>query len=226
LLAIADGAGSASHAAQAATSAVESAIRTLNCCFGSADFVADRGEQAMRDAFADARATLLAMAASMEVDPRQLATTLTCAAVSTNGLFVGQIGDGMVIAEQPNGSLVAASQPQRGEYANETHFLTQKDALAKVVVTSADSVRSIIMLTDGLLPVVVAFPSLLPWEPFCRPLIEFVAKTDDVVHANGALTDLLCADRIRARTDDDLSIILLTRSLHPQIEGRAEDRVP
>ena len=70
--------------------------------------------------------------------PRAYATTLTCAVATDGGLAVAQIGDGIVVARQEDGELFAAVQPQHGEYANETFFLTMTDALEKITLATAD----------------------------------------------------------------------------------------
>ncbi len=63
---------------------------------------------------------------------RDFATTLTCLAATPEQLIVGQLGDGAVVARGADGILDTVTTLQRGEYANETYFLTQEQALEQV----------------------------------------------------------------------------------------------
>ena len=82
---------------------------------------------------------------------RELASTLLCAAVYKDKLFTMHIGDG-VIAYRKNGSLLVLSEPDNGEYANITTFVTSRDALEHMrlkVADIPDDVDALFLMSDG-----------------------------------------------------------------------------
>ncbi len=97
------------------------------------------------------------------VAPRLFAITLRCAIATGARLVVGPVGDGVIVAESEADSFFAATQPQQGEYVNETAFLTRRSELHSIVVTSYPYLlRALAVTTDGLLDLALA---RLPQQP-------------------------------------------------------------
>jgi hypothetical protein len=117
-----------------------------------------------------------------------------------------------VVAGEAPDKLFLVNRPQRGEYANETYFLTQEDALEQVQVSVFEkAVNFLAVMSDGLTRLAIKLPDHEPHLPFFQPLFAFVAHADDEVQASRHLVDFLTSERVCARTDDDKSLVLAVR---------------
>jgi hypothetical protein len=143
---------------------------------------------------------------------RAFACTLTCVVAGPDRLAVGQIGDGAVIAAGEGSPLFTATRLQRGEYANETHFLTEAGALDQLVVEIFERrVLRLAVMSDGLIRLALKMPAQEPHAPFFQPLFAFAGGITDAVKASGQLAEFLSSERVNARTDDDKSLVLAVR---------------
>lgn len=213
IVALADGAGSAAHADLGAQAAVEAALEALAGML--ADAPDERDEEyagwdaVLLEAFFVARQALVDLAETEGVPLRELSATLTCVIASEDGLAVAQLGDGAVVAGEPGGPLFAATQAQRGEYANETYFLTQADALEHVQTGVYEGpLRALAVMSDGLLRLALKLPGHEPHTPFFQPLFAFAAGVTDSDQAGEQLAAFLSSERVCARTDDDKALVL------------------
>jgi hypothetical protein len=218
LVALADGAGSAGRAEEGARCAVEAALAALAA--GLEDDLPEEDEDweaALRSAFAQARQALLELADTAEEPPREYATTLTCA-IAGSRLAVGQLGDGAVVARSSKGELQTVTRLQRGEYANETYFLTQEDALEQLQVYCVEGpVEALAVMSDGLIRLALRLPENEPHSPFFQPLFAF-AGSATAEHSGGdqaveQLMAFLDSERVRLRTDDDKALVLAVREV-------------
>ncbi len=176
------------------------------------DMAADGYRLALDTGFRAARAALEDLAVATWEPLRAFACTLTCAVAGPDALGVAQIGDGIAVARRDGGDLFAASRPQKGEYANEAHFLTRADALARVEHTVASGRADAVGLTtDGLLRLALRWPELAPHAPFWTPLLAFAARAGDPTWAGAQLAGFLGSPRVAARTDDDTTLVLAVR---------------
>jgi hypothetical protein len=102
--------------------------------------------------------------------------------------------------------------PQRGEYANTTRFLTDVDALTWVQAEAfAGPVADIALLTDGLEPLALHYASKSVHQPFFAGMFQpLIAVHDDgeIKQLSAALAKFLTSERVRSRTDDDVSVLL------------------
>lgn len=218
LLVVADGAGSAERSAEGAQCASQAALAALaGALAGGWPASPDPWRDLFVAAYATAKAELETLAAASGLPSRAFATTLLCAALADQGLAVAQLGDGVAAAFAANsnpangGDWFLAAQPQRGEYANETYFLSQADALQHIdVAVYAEPVRALALMTDGLLRLVLN-GQRQPHEPFFRPLLTFGVEVDDAAQGNGQLAGFLASERVCARTDDDKTVVLALR---------------
>ena len=135
IIAVADGSGSARRSAAGSQCVVAQAIDSLEAALSRGAPYSDLGwESLLTEAFRQARRAILDLAREEDSPVRAFDTTLTCAVASAKGLVAGQIGDCLVVARCEDGKMFTATQPQRGEYANETFFLTGDDALKRLDV--------------------------------------------------------------------------------------------
>ncbi len=226
LIAVADGAGSAERSDQGAQLAVEQVIAAAEASLAEGMPADDAAWEALlTDAFCQARQALEKLAAADDVSSRAFATTLTCAVVANEWLAVAQIGDGVVVARDEDGELFAVTQPQRGEYANETYFLTMAEALQRVDVrVCRRKLDALAVMTDGLIRLAMKINTNEPHLPFFRPLFAFTAQLEDTSEAREQLQALLASDRVCERTDDDKTLVLAARAFPSTREAQHEDK--
>jgi hypothetical protein len=208
LAVVADGAGSAEAAEIGARLAVETALEALavELC---ESIVEDRAA-AIRAAFLEARETIAHRAADDGRPLAAYATTLTCLVAWREGAIIGRVGDGFAVVADVEDGLRALppSRPDRGEYANETVFLTGPDGDDRLEIAELEGpIGGVAVSTDGLLRLAIELASYRPHARFFRPLFAFARQTDPET-ADGQLAAFLASDRVRARTDDDATLVL------------------
>jgi hypothetical protein len=198
-LAVADGAGSAPHAAAGSAAAVRAAV----------DAVAAGASPA--DALAAALAAVEEEARRLGAAPRALATTLIVAAADAGGVAAAQVGDGALVVDD-GGGMRALTLPVTGEFANETVFLTTPGALQDAQHARwAGRPLHLAAFSDGVQALALRRPDHAPHAPFFAPLFRFAAATPDA----GELAAFLAGPRVTARADDDLTLLLAVRGEGP-----------
>lgn len=212
--AVADGAGSASHAefgAQASCNSLVAAVRRW--WQDPARMALD--EDVLEFFFATAASSLAEEARSRGCALRELACTALLAVVTPEMAGFAQIGDGaMVFRTLSEPELQTAFWPQEGEYANITQFLTdpqwsqqlRKRCLAEVV-------SHLSLFTDGLQRLALKLAEHQPHAPFFTPLWQALAALDPAAQAQFAhdMAQWLVSAPIETRTDDDKTLALAVR---------------
>ncbi len=211
VVATADGAGSARQGEMGAKVAVNQAIEYLSTQAITLDILSD--DQILRELLTQsmlaAKSAVEDEAVKLNYQPRDLATTLIVMIATPKVVAVAQIGDGLAVAQDSKGNLLALTTPDHGEYINETTFLTNPHALQSVQMRLwREDVVNIGVLTDGLQMLALNMVVGKPHEPFFLPLFNFVAQTDDKTIANEQLVRFLSSERITHRTDDDLTLVI------------------
>ena len=205
-VAVADGAGSASHAQVGSRLA---ARRAVSAVFDRMLLPRTGGVYAMLDdAFAQARRELEFEAAASKRDLRDLSATLTVVIAMPDCLGVAQTGDGLVVALEPDGSLIPLTRPQRGEYANETHFLTGPGGEAPRYIHIGEAAPGFAVITDGLLPVSTDLKTGRPHAPFFQPFFKTLQQGSATPDLKRHLEQFLESPRLRQRVDDDLTLVV------------------
>ncbi len=209
--AVADGAGSASLSdvgAQVATrTAVEQIKRQWDRLAAEQSEVC--WEPLLGEVLEHAQNAIAAESLTRDVEVRQLATTLLILVASSQEVAVAQIGDGAVVIGDRQGHITALTQPENGEYANETTFLISPNALesAQIKVWEGE-IAHFALFSDGLQRLALKLPEGTPHAPFFTPLFRFVDQMEDSQAAESELQGFLSHPRITERTDDDLTIVL------------------
>lgn len=218
LIATADGAGSADRSQAGAACAVEVALAFLEGALTALVPEDEAGwERLLTEAFKQARAAVFALADAECLPARAFACTLTLVIANDDWLVTGQIGDGVVVAQTLSGELITVAPPQRGEYANETHFLIADDALNNFdgriyrQHESIEALTALAVMTDGLLRLALDVTDHRPHAPFFNPLLNFAAHHPDPKEARDQLCSFLDSPRVNARTDDDKTLVLAAR---------------
>ncbi|MDZ8024269.1 MAG: PP2C family serine/threonine-protein phosphatase [Nostoc sp. ChiQUE01a] len=209
--AAADGAGSASLGKVGAMLAVETAIENLSSKGLTRSSLTHDADvrSLLNDAILAAKKAVEDEAVACDKELGDLATTLIIMVATPDVVAVAQIGDGLAVAKDRLGNLLALTMPDSGEYINETTFLTSPTALdtAQMKLWRTDIVN-VGIITDGLQMLALNMVVGEPHKPFFFPLFEFVANAEDKTAAKEQLVKFLRSERIAQRTDDDLTLII------------------
>jgi Protein phosphatase 2C len=136
-----------------------------------------------------------------------LSTTLLAFIATPEWLGAMQIGDGFIVVGSAGSELELLFQPTKGEYINETCFVTSPTALEQMQVkVYAEPPQFICAATDGLERLAIRFQDWLPFPPFFQPLATCLQA--DPQGATAYLQNFLASDRLNARTDDDKTLLI------------------
>lgn len=211
IVAVADGAGSAIHAAIGAERAVEVTLSHLRQALAL-----DSPLTAVRAAVIQAREAVLAEAVAGSKNPRDYACTLLVLVAGPGGGAAAQIGDGLIAVRDSGGGWAWVFWPQRGEYANLTHFLVEPDALDVLEIAEfASPILDVALMTDGLEPLALHYASRAVHDPFLDGMIAGLRRAPEngfVVGLSKQLEAFLGSPRIAERVDDDVTLVLACRA--------------
>lgn len=208
--AVADGAGSTPLGGVGARVAADTAIEAACSVFTHPTRLEEQqGKELLLSALESARRAVVEAASKQEHPIGDLASTLILAVAGSDFVAAIQVGDGAVVVEDDHEQMIALTRPQRGEYANETNFLTSADYLscAQAVVWQGKP-RSLALFSDGLQMLALDMQPCQPHIPFFSPLFQFVRAATDENEAQQQLTSFLCSPRVTGRTDDDLTLLV------------------
>ena len=218
IAAVADGAGSASMSDVGSTLAAETSVKTAERLLKESlehsshplnetcleRIVTDAAEEALRELHEESQ--------RLEIDIRELATTLLLAVHTQNSLAAAQIGDGAMVVSDGPGSYATVIAPQSGEYANQTNFLTSPDAMSKLdvrVEPIGEDAPRLAMFTDGLQNLVLKASDDSPHAPFFDPVFTWMKSLpDDADSSRRKLAAFLESPSVTNRADDDLTLLL------------------
>lgn len=212
LLAVADGAGSAAQSGIGAALACQTLLEELTGWLSqpASDWtpaVAERAIQRVQTALAQ-------QAAALGLPIRELACTLLGAALTADRALFLQIGDGAIVIGSGDGYR-PVFWPQGGEYPNETHFVTDSTATARLeCCLLTEPVMEVALLTDGLQSLALHYHSRQAHLPFFRPLFQRLRDypaASDPAELTTALERFLASPAINERTHDDKTLILAVR---------------
>ncbi len=224
LLAVADGAGTASRSKEGAECAVHAATSAVASIIGAESSdevfcrtVLERGLLAAREALE----TLAGSApggereAIDEAFPRQslsaFATTLILVLVTSTWLAALQVGDGAVVVQLVKGTVETITKPDFKEYINECSFITDSDYQEHVqyAIRPLGEVCGIALLTDGIQMISLELATNTPYAPFFVPLFSFIAQAKlNESELAAELYKFLASPRVCEQTDDDKTLVL------------------
>jgi Protein phosphatase 2C len=217
LIAVADGAGSAKYAQIGASLAASCGLGQL--CAGLAEAEGALDEITLKDilytGLVAARRAVEAEAATRQVNAHDLATTLILVIARAELIAVAQVGDGATVIADQTGKFIGLTLPPVGEYINEATFITSAEALrtAQTTVWHGQAAQ-LAAFSDGLQLLCLKWPECRPHEAFFAPLFQFIKTTTDELQAEHELVSFLSSERIKELTDDDLTLVLASRTNH------------
>ena len=164
--------------------------------------------------FQNVRTALAQQAADAGLPIREFACTLLGGVVAADRALFLQIGDGAIVIDAENGYR-PVFWPQSGEYANETRFATDSDAIAHLeCAVLTESIADVALLTDGLQSLALHYRDRQAHAPFFRPMFHSLHACPEPgcpAMLVAALEHFLASQAVNRRTHDDKTLILATR---------------
>jgi hypothetical protein len=211
LLAVSDGAGSASHSQIGSMIACDAIIEFASGGLRTEADFAKWDKQMATEWCAKIRERIQARADELSLPSRQLACTLLFAAIGPMASCFLQIGDGAIVIEDGSG-LRTVFWPQSGEYAAITNFITDPAFAGLLEATHIEGpLQDVAMFTDGIERLALRFGDKSVHSPFFEPLLRYVRSDQFSDQAFAGLRAFLDSPRVNERTDDDKTLILACR---------------
>jgi hypothetical protein len=137
-----------------------------------------------------------------------LACTLLAAIITEDASVFIQVGDGTWVIEE-DGRYRCATWPVKGEFANQTTFITSP-RWAEVIQCEQTwgHLSAVAGFTDGLQDVALQLSTRSAHPPFFDSMFSAVRTAEDERRLEQALAEFLNSDAVNARTDDDKSLVL------------------
>ena len=217
IAAVADGAGSARMSDVGSALAAETSVRTAERLLRESHDHSPHPihgtclKRVVTGAVEHTRRELRDEAKRLDVEIRDLATTLLLMVNTETVLAAGQIGDGAMVVSEGAGHYMTFITPQRGEYANQTNFLTSSEAMSKLdirVEKMGNALSRLAMFTDGLQNLVLRSDDDSPHAPFFDPVFAWLASQPASDDTNRKLAAFLESPTVTRRADDDLTLLL------------------
>ncbi|MEH1919071.1 PP2C family serine/threonine-protein phosphatase [Nostoc sp.] len=213
--AVADGAGSAKHSDVGSRLAVETVLK----CFSeinefpqkqdSQPLSQEEGQKVFAEIVNKVITELQKQANEEDYSVNDLACTLLVFVATPDWVAAMQIGDGFIVIRSQDSEYQLLFQPDKGEFANETTFITSTNALKEIQVKVINEKQKFICAsTDGLEKVAIRLSDWQPFSPFFKPLEEYLHEPVNGEEEDKYLTEFLNSERLNSRTDDDKTLLL------------------
>lgn len=205
---VSDGAGSAPRGGQGADTAIGEGIRFVTEKLSRKEF--GLGDGFACDLVREVRRAIHAEAEKEQQPVRDYACTFLGLVSTKTGTITFQVGDGGIVLDTGNG-LELAMIPAQGEYANQTHFVTDDDAIARMQSKAyPDRALRVAAFTDGIQRLALNMTANTPQDRFFTPFFSGLAKAtfEHEDQLTGLLQQFLASDHVNARTDDDKTLVL------------------
>lgn len=213
--AVADGAGSAKYSHEGAKLAVQEIVSYLEQFESefsrlSLQELPKFAQKIFSQGTQKAISALKNKASKKNCSLNELACTLIAFIATPHWIAAMQIGDGfLVVRLHDQQSYQLLFYPDRGEFVNETTFITSSNVLKTMQVqTIVGEQRFICASTDGLENVSLNLRNWLPFTPFFKPLETYLEQTNNPEQDKQYLIQFLESERLQSRTDDDKTLLL------------------
>ena len=141
----------------------------------------------------------------------EYSTTLILALIDNGQLAICQTGDGAVVVRMDDGQLLLVTPPQKGQYPNETSFITEQPTPAPVIrEMGIGRITGVVVFSDGLEPFLLN-RQLQPHPPALEPLFRWADHIVDLNVANQELAERWQSPGIADRSRDDITICIAVR---------------
>ena len=163
------------------------------------------------------RLALIELAFQAQTHQEEFSTTLLLSICSPTYWGMLQIGDGFIITMDNEGNLDAAFLPSKGQYANETIFLTsfesfevlRHEGFVQTRVLEANNLGALALLTDGLEYAAMSMRGQpKPQKTFFHKLFHNLSLTDSQIFTKNLEHYLRHSEKLKEVTDDDKTLVL------------------
>ncbi|MEH1819552.1 MAG: PP2C family serine/threonine-protein phosphatase [Nostoc sp.] len=213
--AVADGAGSAKHSDVGSRLVVETVLK----CFSEINEFPQKqdsqplSQEEAQKVFAEivnkVITELQKQAAKEDYSINDLACTLLVFVANPDWVAAMQIGDGFIVRRSEDSEYQLLFQPDKGEFANETTFITSTNALKEMQVKVINEKQEFLCAsTDGLEKVAIRLSDWKPFLPFFKPLEEYLHEPVNEEEEDKYLKEFLNSERLNSRTGDDKTLLL------------------
>jgi serine/threonine protein phosphatase PrpC len=214
--AVADGAGSAKYSDIGSKLAVETVLKCFSDINGFPQkqaFSKPLSEEEAQKVFAEivnkVITELQKQADKKDYFVNNLASTLLVFVATPDCIAAMQIGDGFIVRRSEDSEYQLLFKPDKGEFANETTFITSTNALKEMQVKVINEKQEFICAsTDGLEKVAIRLSDWQPFSPFFKPLEEYLHEPVNQEDEDKYLMEFLNSERLNSRTDDDKTLLL------------------
>jgi len=148
-------------------------------------------------------------------DITEYAATIVAALVSQSGGFIIHVGDGVASSlaiegehDNPALDVLTQSDPENGEYINQTFYLTEPNWIHHVRITALSNVECLVVCTDGAQT--LFYESNKPYDRALLPV--FQALRENPTDGNAFLQSVMSNPEADARSSDDKTVAIIARS--------------
>jgi serine/threonine protein phosphatase PrpC len=220
--AIADGAGSAPHSDIGATLAVKSTLDYLsnletwlqpsqNPNWPTVQQPPSPAQlhRLFERTLAKVRRDLQQQAAQSFYGVETLACTLLGFVATPHWIAAMQIGDGFMVVSTPTQAHQLMFTPDKGEFVNQTTFVTSSSAPEDLQVrVISDPPQFICAATDAFERLAMHLPQWKPSSAFFQPLEEYLDETPVPEEDDAYIMGFLESEYLNKQTDDDKTLLL------------------
>jgi len=214
-IAVSDGAGSAARGEDGATITCASLIEQAALYLARNHNFASMTKDDAQEWLDTARKAITDHASNAEQEVRDYACTMLFALVGAEAAVFFQIGDGVIVVNDQALHWSWVFWPERGEFANTTFFVTDARAADHLRFEHRQgSIDEMALLSDGIEPLVLHYASRTVHAPFFDRMFGPVRRSRAVGEDLALSQDLesyLSSPAIVERTDDDKTLVLVTR---------------
>lgn len=216
---VSDGAGSASNGAEGAELACTQFVSEVETFLMDGKTIEDLDSKFGQLWLSYVQQRIGDLAEAAQKSTRDYACTFLAAVLSDESAVFYQIGDGAIVyspAHRPD-SYFWGVVPHEGMYANTTDFITDNSAQEKLQHEFLSvPVKNLAMFTDGIQSLAIDYSGGIPGVPhgpFLRPMLAPLRAGADLGDINDKLQIFLASPNINQRTDDDKTMILVSRDI-------------
>ena len=154
-----------------------------------------------------------------QLDVCDYACTMLLAVLEPARSLFMQIGDGAIVTNDDGAEWSWVFWPARGEFANTTYFVTDRNAADHVRIEVGGNIDEVALFTDGIEPLVLHYASRTVHSPFFSEMFAPMRTSSirgedaDLSHQLRLYVD---SSLINRRTEDDKTLVLATRRATPK----------
>ncbi len=216
-LVVCDGAGSASKGDVGSRTACLAAHSIIRSYLNSGNRISQLDRRIGETWLLEIRRQVSAKSQMLGLPIRELATTLTIVMASESHTFILAVGDSPCVIH--NGSKwLAPIWPMRGQYANQTFFITQDPIPLWDCAIVESQIDRIAALSDGIDKLVLHDRDREVFAPFFDGIFDGLQSVEGLGRSrqfSHGMTAFLTSKRINDLTDDDKTLIVAARRAKP-----------